>query len=216
MSEKQIDELIVKVAKVKLYPYGILQKEDSLTFIDDNKWFLTIIKFAHNPLKKIVSSSIGLNFLWYTKKNFTMDFLKEETNITYIDSDDLYANIYSLMQTALDKTISFRKFRDLFYAKEQILQAKYNTWKYNYYKMIVCFLCEDYDKGVEFFKLFSENIGLGSEDKQFIEEQKEKFETLLKNNDKYKVKNIVHDYIFKNIKDQRIFYNQNHLNNLAI
>ncbi len=215
MVDKEFDRLILKAGNIKLEPYDIFQKENTLTWIDDNNWFLTIIEFISSSEEKEIFLNIGLNFLWYSKKIFTFDFLKEQISVKYNNIDDFYSNLMNLMQISLNKALDYRKFRNLFYAKEQILQAKYNVWKFNYYKMIMCFLCDDVEMGKKYFSLFSNNIGLNNEANQFIDEQKKIYASLLSNNDSTKIREFVYSNVLNNINEQRKFYNQNFINRLS-
>ncbi len=204
--------LILKAAKVKLEPYDIFQKEDTYTWIDDNDWFLTIIEFIHSVQEKEIFLNTGLNFLWHRKKIFTFDFFKEETSIKYDSEEDFYDKSLQLMQIAINKALFYRKFRKLDFAKEQILSTQYNVWKFNYYKMIICFLCDDVENGKKYFKLFSNNVGLNNESNLFIEEQKKLYNPLV--NVPEKMKQTIIENSKKNIFEQRLFYNKNFLSKL--
>jgi len=211
--DKEINNGFIRVNKVKLEPYGMFQKEDSYTWIDDNNWFLTIMEFMISYEEKKFFLNTGLNFLWYSKKLFTFDFLKEGISITYENKDD-FSSIHKLADIARNKAIYYRKFRDISFAKEEILKTKYNVWKFNYFKLMMCFLCEDFDLGKKYFNLFSDNVGLNNEVNLFIDEQKNIFNSLI--NDNNKIKKFVHSNVLNNIKEQRLFYKENFINKLTL
>lgn len=214
MVDKEFNKSILKAAKIRLEPYDMFQKEDSYIWVDDNNWFLTIMEFIISPEEKAIFLNIGLNFLWYNKKLFTFDFLKEEISVKYENNDVFATSIHKLMQIAFNKAIYYRKFRDIFFAKEEILKSKFNVWKFNYFKMIICFLCGDFDLGKKYFKLFSNNVGLNKEINLFIDEQKNIFNSLI--DDDNKLKNFVNTNVLNSIKEQRGFYKKTFISKLPI
>ncbi len=160
------NKIIRNAAKKILSPHGIFQKGQSRIWVDDNGWFLTIIEFQPSSWPKSSYLNVGICFLWTKRKNISFDIgyrVKDNKSadlfIEYRNNDELfYKQSLNLAQAALDRTLYFRNFKNLQYAKEQIFSYRFpnelwESWN-NWNKMMISFLTND-DKAKEYFEIFT-------------------------------------------------------------
>ena len=153
------NKIINKTAKDILSPHGIFQQGKSRTWIDDNGWFLTIVEFQPSGFSKGSYLNIGIRFLWTELEYITFDFAYNNGTriffnngqqfIGYENDIQFAKEIKFLTQIALDKVLYYRQYKDLNYAKKQILESVFRSgsaWL-SWHKLVLCLLSDDKNVG---------------------------------------------------------------------
>ena len=149
------NKIINQTAKEILSPHGIFQKGKSRLWIDDNGWFLTIIEFQPSGWSKGSYLNVGLHFLWtetdyitfgFSYKNNTRIFFNNGKQFIWYENDKQFVEeSKALVQMALDKALYYRQYKDLDYAKKQILESVHRSacaWM-SWNKLMICLLSDD-------------------------------------------------------------------------
>lgn len=205
--EREINhnKIINRAAKELLKPCGLFQKGQSRLWIDDNGWFLIIVEFQPSAWDKGTYLNVAIHYLWDKKDYLSFDYGHRENEfVTYNgDETEFYSEMILLSKKALSKVEEYRNFRDIFYAKEKIInyngRASLSCELYN--KMMICGLLKDTQAKVFYKKLEdnTKNSQLGWEKEYYIE-LSEKIAPIIADTERF------YEYIISKIKSQREFW----------
>lgn len=141
------NKLINQAARHVLKKEGLFQKGTSRIWIDDNGWYLTVVEFQPSGWDKGSYLNVGMNFLWNKQDYLSFNYgHRVGSFVSHSREDDgFYSDMCAMAETALQKVLEYRKFRDLQYAKEELLgYPRYlNETHGIYHKMMICGLNGD-------------------------------------------------------------------------
>lgn len=155
------DKIINQAAKSVLKPMGLFQKGQSRVWIDDNDWFLIVVEFQPSNWDKGSYLNVAVNYLWNKQEYLSFDYGYRESAFVKFNNDEkaFYDDMASLAEKAAEKVKEYRKFRDIDYAKEKIIQRK-NMATYShelYHRMMICGLGKD-KRALEFYRKLLEEV----------------------------------------------------------
>lgn len=147
MKDNNHNKIINQAARSVLKKYGLFQKGQSRTWIDDNGWFLIIIEFQPSNWDKGTYLNVGINYLWAEKDYLSFDYGSREGEfVSYNDNpEEFYNAVVKLAECAMTKVFEYRKFKDINYAKEKILLRNgYASNSFELYnRLMICGLSKD-------------------------------------------------------------------------
>ena len=73
MPGPDINELITRAARAELHPIGCVQRGRSRIWLDDHRWWVTVVEFQPSSGSKGTYLNVGACWLWHTKDYFTFD-----------------------------------------------------------------------------------------------------------------------------------------------
>lgn len=141
------NKIINQAARSVLKKNGLFQKGSSRTWIDDNGWFLIVVEFQPSNWDKGSYLNVSIHYLWRMQDYISFDFGHRENDFVAFSGDEeqFYADMVRLANKALEKVIEYRRFREIEYAKKQILHrngfASASHELYN--KMMILGLAKD-------------------------------------------------------------------------
>ena len=159
-SEQNHNKLITQAARTVLKPEGLFQKGASRLWIDDNGWYLTLVEFQPSMWGRGSYLNVALYYLWDARDYLGFDYGHRVSGfVEYKGNDEAFLEeMRYFAEIAKKKALEYRKFRDLEYAKKQILECKQNgSWiRGIYHNMMICGLCEDAQAAVYFEQLLQQ------------------------------------------------------------
>jgi hypothetical protein len=66
-------KLLAEIAKCHLAPLGVIRKGRSRTWLDDQRWFVTVVEFQPSGFSKGSYLNVGAHFLWCAKGHISFD-----------------------------------------------------------------------------------------------------------------------------------------------
>lgn len=163
---RQHDKIINIAAKKVLAPNGLFRKGSSRVWLDDNGYFIIQVEFQPSGYSKGSFLNVGVSFLWESCEglNQTLAYgygYRENVNgkqfVPYSDNDEEFMiEMEQFAETALRKVMEYRQFRDMNYAKNQLVQRvteNCNFW-HVYSAAMICFLKGDFEDGKKYFSSF--------------------------------------------------------------
>ena len=66
-------KLLTAAAREHLKPLGLIQKGRSRTWLDDQRWYVTVVEFQPSSWSKGSYLNVGVNWLWYPKDYYSFD-----------------------------------------------------------------------------------------------------------------------------------------------
>ncbi|MDR2578995.1 MAG: hypothetical protein LBC70_09370 [Chitinispirillales bacterium] len=162
MEKTDHNKIIKAIAKKSFIPYGIKQKGQSRSFIDDNGWYIIIIGFQPSKYGNGTYLNIGINFNWYVKDFFSFDIGGRENNfVEYINVDQYTKEINKLCDFSIQKIIEYRnKLKKINEAENYIINYEYTSddlWG-NYHRGIISGIVGNKNNMNKYFnKLLNEN-----------------------------------------------------------
>ncbi len=154
MKDNNHNKIINQAVRSVLKKYGLFQKGQSRTWIDDNGWFLIIIEFQPSNWDKGTYLNVGINYLWAEKDYLSFDYGSREGEfVSYNDNpEEFYNSVVKLAEYAMTKVFEYRKFKDINYAKEKILLRNgYASSSFELYnRLMICGLSKD-EKAKKFY-----------------------------------------------------------------
>lgn len=155
------NKIINKAASEVLKPMGLFRKGQSRIWIDDNDWFLIIVEFQPSNWDKGSYLNVAVNYLWSRKEYLSFDYGYRESAFVKCGNDEklFYVGTCALAEKAAEKVKEYRKFRDIDYAKEKILQKKDTASRSHelYHRMMICGLAKE-KRALEFYQELSDEI----------------------------------------------------------
>ncbi|MHB1279592.1 MAG: hypothetical protein ACYC1Q_14490 [Bacteroidia bacterium] len=153
--------IINKVARRILKEYGIEQKGQSRTWLDDQYWFTTIIEFQPFKDRKGTCLNVGANFHWYEKDYFSFDVGSRESEFFEFKNEEQFEReLETLMELALKRTLDLReKFSDFISAENTIVNHTFPSDKLwgNYHRAIICGFNNKPEKSEQYFDFILQN-----------------------------------------------------------
>lgn len=160
--------IINNTAKKLLAPHHIFRIGSSRCWMDDNDYFLTIIEFQPSAYGKGSYLNVGISFLWEKTPALNLltgfDFgyrvsVNGSEYAAYHDDDKFAKDLETFALAALDKATEYRKFGDLEYAKQMLIQnietIPHDRCFWELYDLaMLCFFKGDYDDGMRCFDSF--------------------------------------------------------------
>ena len=199
------NKIINQAARKVLKPCGLFQKGQSRTWIDDNGWFLIVVEFQPSAWDKGSYLNVAINYLWSEKDYLSFDYGHRVNEFVAFSGDEIefYSGMVLLSERALEKVEEYRCFKDMLYAKEQILGYNgHSSLSHEIYnKMMICGLIKD-DKARVFYKKLEDNIKdsqLGWE-KEYYTELSEKIAPVIEDAE------LFYEYVINKIKRQREYW----------
>lgn len=102
-------KLINKAAKEVLKPVGLVRKGQSRIWLDDNKWWLTMIEFQPSSWSKGAYLNVGISWLWYPKDSLSFDIgYRESSFVEFKDEETFLKEAIKLAEKAKDKALTHR------------------------------------------------------------------------------------------------------------
>lgn len=141
------NKIIYQAARSVLKNNGLFQKGSSRMWIDDNGWFLIVVEFQPSNWDKGSYLNVSIHYLWQMQDYISFDFGHRENEFVAFsgDAEQFYADMVLLANKALEKVIEYRRFREIEFAKKQILHrngfASASHELYN--KMMILGLAKD-------------------------------------------------------------------------
>lgn len=146
-TEANHNKIITQAAKSVLKKEGLFQKGTSRTWIDDNGWFWIVVEFQPSNWNKGSYLNVAIHYLWSEQDYISYDFGHRVKGFVAFSGDEerFYADMVSLARSAMAKVVEYRGFRDVEFAKEQIMQRNgfCSISKELYEKMMICGLTKD-------------------------------------------------------------------------
>lgn len=161
------NKIINDIAKKTLAPYGIFRKGSSRVWLDDNGYFITQIEFQPSGWSKGTFLNVGVSFLWEHSSglNDTLPFdygyrvnVNGKEFIEYTEDASFTRQVRDMADAALNKTLEYRKFNDLNFAKNALLKKvesesePVNFWRV-YDLAMLCFYKGDCEEGRRYFDI---------------------------------------------------------------
>ncbi len=156
MIQSDCSKIINKVAKQLFSPFGITRKGQSRTWLDDQKWFTTVIEFQPFNGRQGTTLNIGVNFHWYVKDYFSFDIgYRQDVIFEYYINDDQFSKVVEKFCTiAIEKALDYREnLQKISSAKPTILKHDFtseNLWG-SYHKGTICGILGDFDEQNKFY-----------------------------------------------------------------
>lgn len=165
---EQYTRIINNTAKRILTPQQIFRIGSSRCWMEDNGYFLTIIEFQPSFYEKGCYLNVGISFLWEKSIGLnqitSFDFgyrvsVDGSEYASYRDLDKFTRDMDKFAQAALHKAAEYRKFSDMEYAKQMLMQKLAATphdrrfWEL-YDLAMLCFFKKDHDDGMYYFDSF--------------------------------------------------------------
>lgn len=206
VDEADHNKILNQAARTVLKPFGLFQKGQSRTWIDDNGWFLILVEFQPSNWNKGSYLNVAIHFLWQQQDYMSFDYGGREGSFIQFTGDEkkFYDEVVSLAEKAKTIVTEYRKFMDIGFAKEQMV--KHNTRSVSselYNKMMICGMAKD-GRAMKFYKqLLKEvqNSTLGYEI-DICRELTEEVDEIIKDRDAF------YDYIANKIALQRMFWHE--------
>ncbi|WP_133468137.1 hypothetical protein [Paraglaciecola marina] len=102
-------KLINKAAREVLKPAGLVRKGQSRIWLDDNKWWLTMIEFQPSSWSKGTYLNVGISWLWYPKDSLSFDIgYRESSFVEFKDEETFLEEVIKLAEKAKDKALTHR------------------------------------------------------------------------------------------------------------
>lgn len=168
---RQHDKIINNAAKKVLAPEGLFRKGTSRVWIDDNEYFIIQVEFQPNGYSKGSFLNVGVSFLWEYSEGlnntlaynygYRVDIDKKQFVPYNGDDQEFMVEMENLAGLALQKVMEYRRFRDMNYAKEMLMQriidiqGNSTFWEI-YDTAMLCFLKGDLEDGKKLFRSFME------------------------------------------------------------
>lgn len=198
------NKLVKQAAKSVLNPVGLFQKASTRMWIDDNGWYLTIVEFQPSMWSKGSYLNVALHYLWDVRDYLGFDYGHRVSGfVEYKDDEKFYSDMLAFGETAKNKVMEYRKFRDLEYAKKKILHYEQNLSckREMYHNMMICGLCEDPQAKVYFEQLLQLLQNANTQwEQDYYQELTEKIAPIIHNPAQMK------NYICQKILQQRAFW----------
>lgn len=166
---RQHDKIINRAAKKILAPQGLFRVGSSRIWLDDNGYFMISVEFQSSQYSRGSYLNVGISFLWEFSKEIndilTFNYGYRVTEgipqfVDYNDNDEQFmGEMEKYAKTALQKVTEYRLFRDMDYAKEQLIQQLADIpenrqfWE-PYDLALLCFLKGDYEDGKNYFEYY--------------------------------------------------------------
>lgn len=152
------EEKVVRAAARKVFsPLKLLHRSESLVWMDDNGFFLTLVEFQPGSAPNSVSLNMGVSFLWNQKDYLTFDFgYREKAYIHCPDEVALYKEAAGLARYAKERVLGYRKLRVLSCARRQMFAPDFRPsglWG-DWDRAMVAILCGDCETGREYLERF--------------------------------------------------------------
>lgn len=205
-TEVNHNKIINQVARSVLKLLGLFQKGQSRIWIDDNGWFLTIVEFQPSNWDKGSYLNVAIHYLWEKKEYFSFDYGGRENEFVKFNNDEkkFYDDMTSLAEKAVLKVVEYRAFRDVAYAKEQILKknatASGSVKLYN--NMMICGMNKE-NMALKFYEQLIKEVkdSTFSYEIEYHRELTEEISKVINNKDEF------YNYITNKINLQRKFWN---------
>lgn len=141
------NRIIGQAAGSVLKGMGLFRKGSSRLWIDDNGWFFIVVEFQHSKWAAGAYLNVAVHYLWSGNDFLSYDFGHRERELVAFSGDEerFYAEMVSLAECAAEKVTEYRRFRDIEYAKEQILRRNgFAAASVElYHRMMICGLAKD-------------------------------------------------------------------------
>ena len=146
------NKIIRQAAREVLEPLGLFQKGQSRMWIDDNGWFLILVEFQPSGFSKGSYLTVAISYLWESDPSFAgLSFNypvgggSRQNNFVPFTGDGaaFYEAMTAMAQKAASLVEEYRKFRDLSYARNEILSIKRNTSHDILNMLMICGLAKD-------------------------------------------------------------------------
>lgn len=159
---REHDKIINTAAKKILAPHGLFRKGTSRVWLDDNGYFMVQVEFQPSGWSKGSHLNVGIGFLWEKCRELndllSFDFgYRVKGFVPYREEDDGFeVEMERFAETALQKVMEYRKFKDMTYAQKCLHQRVLDTpitrqfWEL-YDLAMLSFLMGDFDRGMESF-----------------------------------------------------------------
>lgn len=160
MADDKIINKIIKRKCEEIFPKDVFQKGTSRVYFDDNGYYLTLIEFQPYSLKRGTFLNVGLSFLSHKNESLLYNFSYDneirvgKKFIEFIDEVQFEHDIVKYVDLAKDYILKYRKFRDIQYAKEYMVNHLDDSNWNPYYKAMFCFLTDDIVQGERYYQMF--------------------------------------------------------------
>jgi hypothetical protein len=200
------DKIVKRAASEVLVPFGVFQKGQSRTWIDDNGWFLTIIEFRPSDWGKGAHLHVGLHYLWNNSGSLTIDYSgTDSSRADYTGSDEkFFTDMIELAAFAKEKVLYYRSFAGINFAENLIVKNDavypWSTWN----KMMICFLNTDTSRGRNFYNQAAAETKDDYRDwaQEIQDRVTHRIAPILSNHENLK------KYVLSSIKDSRCFWRE--------
>lgn len=138
------NRIIQQAAREVLKPLGLFQRGRSRLWIDDNGWFLTLVEFQPSAWSKGSYLNVALHFLWGNRDFISYDYpiggqTRQNSFVSFTgDETAFYEAVTAMAQKAAGLVGEYRKFRELSYARNAILEIRRNSPHDVLNKMMTC------------------------------------------------------------------------------
>lgn len=187
---QQHDKIINAAAKKVLAPKGLFRKGSSRIWLDDNGYFIIQVEFQPSGRSKGSYLNVGISFLWGSSKALNDSLAFDYGDRVYVDGkqfvpysgndEGFMIEMEQFADVALQKVMEYRQFKDLTYAKKQLVHQVTDTpekrrfWE-PYNAAMLCFLKGDCEDGKKFFSSFMHVLKNSFYDNGFYIEWHEEF-----------------------------------------
>lgn len=146
------NKIIRHAAREVLEPLGLFRRGQSRMWIDDNGWFLILVEFQPSGFSKGSYLNVAINYLWGSDPSFAgLSYnypvgaqFRQNNFVAYTgDGEAFYEAMTAMAQKAAALVEEYRKFRDLAYARNEILSIKRNSSADILYMLMICGLAKD-------------------------------------------------------------------------
>jgi len=73
VAETNHNQLITRAARAELPPIGCIEKGRSRIWLDDQRWWVTVVEFQPSGRSKGSCLNVGACWLWHAKDHFTFE-----------------------------------------------------------------------------------------------------------------------------------------------
>jgi hypothetical protein len=153
----EYERIVKNKAKEILGPMGLRQKGASRLWFEDNGWYLTLVEFqpAHGTPGTFLN--VGIFFLWHKDQDYvSFDYGHRESELIK-HTENFENELQTLVLSAQEKVLFYRRFSDLPFAKECIMNHEFTSddiWGV-FHRAMILFLSGD-DSAVEYLNMFDE------------------------------------------------------------
>jgi hypothetical protein len=108
--EQSHAKLLTQAARASLQPLGVVQRDQSSTWLDDRQWFVTVIEFQPSSWSKGTYLNVGAHFLWRWGGDLSFDLGQRIESLVAYESDAQFApEADRLAARAAAEVLSFRE-----------------------------------------------------------------------------------------------------------
>lgn len=159
MADKNINKIIKALCK-EILPEDVFQKGDSRVYYDDNGYYFTIVEFQPYSLMKGTFLNVGASFLFDKQDYLSYSYAYDDEVrvgkkfIKYINDEQFEKEVREYVELANEYILRYREFKDIYYAKDHIVNSLNDDNWNKYIKAMFYFLTDDRENGIKCYKKF--------------------------------------------------------------